>query len=184
MRVDKLTMANAVEARVPFLDHELVELAMAVPREEKIRDGIGKHVLKRAVSGLLDDDLMWRPKQGFGTPVSEWFRGELGDQLEQQLATARSTRPAGSTRDRIKTLLDLHRSRARRALVSAVERDQPVGVVRPLDRRRGAALAHDALLVVVGARPNFVKVAPVIAALADGARSRPTCCTPGSTTTG
>ena len=53
MRVDKLTMANAVEARVPFLDHELVELAMAIPRDEKIRDGVGKHVLKRAVADLL-----------------------------------------------------------------------------------------------------------------------------------
>ena len=53
MRVDKLTMANAVEARVPFLDHELVELAMAIPRDEKIRDGVGKHVLKRAVRRLL-----------------------------------------------------------------------------------------------------------------------------------
>ena len=87
MRVDKLTMANSIEARVPFLDHELVELAMAVPRDEKIRDGIGKHVVKRAVAGLLPDDLLWRPKQGFGTPVSQWFRGELGDQLDRQLET-------------------------------------------------------------------------------------------------
>src|SRR5207245_8504730 len=66
MRVDKLTMANAVEARVPFLDHELVELAMAMPRTEKIRDGVGTHILKRAVSDMLPSDLIWRPKQGFG----------------------------------------------------------------------------------------------------------------------
>jgi asparagine synthase (glutamine-hydrolysing) len=110
MRVDKLTMANAIEARVPFLDHELVELAMAIPRDEKIRDGVGKHVLKRAVSGLLDDDLIWRPKQGFGTPVSQWFRNELGDQLEHRLNHGSLSETGWLEGDRIKTLLSLHRS--------------------------------------------------------------------------
>jgi asparagine synthase (glutamine-hydrolysing) len=86
MRVDKLTMSNAVEARVPFLDHELVELATAMPAAEKVRDGVGKHVLKRAVGDLLPEEVVWRPKQGFGTPVSRWFRGELADRLEAQLA--------------------------------------------------------------------------------------------------
>ncbi len=110
MRVDKLTMANSIEARVPFLDHELVELAMAVPRDEKIRDGIGKHVVKRAVAGLLPDDLLWRPKQGFGTPVSQWFRGELGDQLDRQLETGAINETGWLDRGRVRELLDLHRS--------------------------------------------------------------------------
>ncbi len=109
MRVDKLTMANAIEARVPFLDHELVELAMAVPASEKIRDGIGKHVVKRAVSDLLPDDLVWRPKQGFGTPVSQWFRGELGDQLEQALDRSAINELGVLERDGVRQLLDLHR---------------------------------------------------------------------------
>jgi asparagine synthase (glutamine-hydrolysing) len=86
MRVDKLTMSNAVEARVPFLDHELVELATAMPASEKVRDGVGKHVLKRAVEGLVPPDVVWRPKQGFGTPVSRWFRGELSERLTAQIA--------------------------------------------------------------------------------------------------
>lgn len=110
MRVDKLTMANSIEARVPFLDHELVELAMSVPPEEKVRDGIGKHVLKRAVSDLLDDELVWRPKQGFGTPVSQWFRGELGDQLEHQLTHGSINELGYLQPDTIKEILDLHRS--------------------------------------------------------------------------
>jgi asparagine synthase (glutamine-hydrolysing) len=110
MRVDKLTMANAIEARVPFLDHELVELAMAVPRSEKIRDGIGKHVLKRAISDLLPQDLIWRPKQGFGTPVSQWFRGELGTQLEHQLEHGAINDMGWLEQERLREILDLHRS--------------------------------------------------------------------------
>jgi asparagine synthase (glutamine-hydrolysing) len=110
MRVDKLTMANAVEARVPFLDHELVELAMAVPRQEKIRDGIGKHVLKRAVGDLLPSDLVWRPKQGFGVPVSQWFRGELGDQLERKLKTSPINELGWLDGQTVSHVLELHRS--------------------------------------------------------------------------
>jgi len=110
MRVDKLTMANAIEARVPFLDHELVELAMAVPRSEKIRDGIGKHVLKRAIADLLPQDLIWRQKQGFGTPVSQWFRGELGTQLAHQLEHGAINDMGWLEQERLREILDLHRS--------------------------------------------------------------------------
>jgi asparagine synthase (glutamine-hydrolysing) len=109
MRVDKLAMANAVEARVPFLDHELVELAMAMPASEKIRDGVGKHVLKRAVRDLLPNDLLWRPKQGFGTPVSEWFRGPLGKQLEDRLARSHINDLGILNRGAIAELLEMHR---------------------------------------------------------------------------
>jgi asparagine synthase (glutamine-hydrolysing) len=110
MRVDKLTMASAVEARVPFLDHEVVELAMAMPPEEKIRDGVGKHVLKRAVSDLLPNDLIWRPKQGFGTPVSDWFRGPLGDNLSRQLEGSQIHQLGYLDREEIRRLVALHRS--------------------------------------------------------------------------
>ncbi len=110
MRVDKLTMANSVEARVPFLDHELVELAMAMPADEKIRDGIGKHALKRAVGDLLADDLVWRPKQGFGTPVSDWFRGELGSRLERRLGNSALDELGLVDRDAVSSVLNLHRS--------------------------------------------------------------------------
>jgi asparagine synthase (glutamine-hydrolysing) len=110
MRVDKLTMANSVEARVPFLDHELVELAMAMPESEKIRDGVGKHVLKRAIGDLLPAELIWRPKQGFGTPVSSWFRGPLGDQLERRLRESHINELGILDHEAIGDLLRLHRS--------------------------------------------------------------------------
>jgi len=110
MRVDKLTMANSIEARVPFLDHEVVELAMAMPEHEKIRDGVGKHVLKRAVADLLPHDLIWRRKQGFGAPVADWFRGPLAQELSRRLLTAPMLELGYFERSRIETLLTEHRA--------------------------------------------------------------------------
>jgi asparagine synthase (glutamine-hydrolysing) len=75
MRVDKITMATSVEARVPFLDHHLVEYALGLPRSLKVAGTTGKHILKRALEGVLPNDLLYEPKRGFGAPVREWFRG-------------------------------------------------------------------------------------------------------------
>ncbi len=85
MRVDKMTMATSVEARVPFLDRELVEFALALPMDMKVRDGVGKWLLKRSVAGLLPPEIVYRAKQGFGAPVAEWFRGELGQRAQREI---------------------------------------------------------------------------------------------------
>jgi asparagine synthase (glutamine-hydrolysing) len=81
MRVDKMTMATSVEARVPFLDHHLVEYAMGLPTNLKIEGASGKHILKRALEKVLPADLLYRPKRGFGAPIREWFRGSSGEML-------------------------------------------------------------------------------------------------------
>jgi asparagine synthase (glutamine-hydrolysing) len=79
MRVDKLTMAHSIEARVPFLDHEIVEFAARVPASYKLRSGVGKSILKKAAEPYLDGTLIARRKQGFGAPMEEWFReGDFG----------------------------------------------------------------------------------------------------------
>ena len=111
MRVDKMTMATSVEARVPFLDHELVEFAMALPPEMKVRDGVGKYLLKRAVSkSLLPEHIVYRRKQGFGAPVAEWFQGELGRRAQAQIK-ASSLRERGLLDyDQIDRMWDAHRS--------------------------------------------------------------------------
>lgn len=110
MRVDKLTMANSIEARVPFLDHQLVELAMAMPDSAKIDGGVGKVALKRAVSDLLPAELVWRPKQGFGAPVAQWFRGELGERLVDQLEGSAIHELGFLDRARIRVLVGQHAS--------------------------------------------------------------------------
>ena len=81
MRVDKITMATGVEARVPFLDHHLVEYALSLSRALKVEGRSGKHVLKRALEGVLPRDLLYRPKRGFGAPIRGWLRGGVGRRL-------------------------------------------------------------------------------------------------------
>jgi len=85
MRVDKMTMGVGVEARVPFLDHKLVEMAMSMPSAVKTRHGELKHILKRAVRGLIPDELINRRKQGFGVPIQEWFFDRLGDTARREV---------------------------------------------------------------------------------------------------
>jgi asparagine synthase (glutamine-hydrolysing) len=81
MRVDKMTMGTSLEARVPFLDHHFVTLAMSIPSELKTRNGVLKSLLKRSVRGLIPDVLIDRPKQGFGVPMHEWIMGRLGTEV-------------------------------------------------------------------------------------------------------
>lgn len=79
MRVDKMTMATAIEARVPYLDHEFVALAMSIPQKIKVGDDLKpKHILKQAVRGLIPDAIIDRPKQGFRVPVNDWMAETLG----------------------------------------------------------------------------------------------------------
>lgn len=86
MRVDKMSMGVSLEGRVPFLDHRFVEFAMGISERMKIGDGSEfKRVLKKAVRGLIPDELIDRPKQGFGVPVYEWMFAELGARARQEL---------------------------------------------------------------------------------------------------
>jgi asparagine synthase (glutamine-hydrolysing) len=110
MRVDKMTMANSVEGREPFLDHHLVEFAMALPPDKKVRDGVGKLLLKEAVDGLLPHDLVYRKKQGFGAPVSEWFRGTLGERIQREMRSSTLAERGLLNYDRIDELWAAHRA--------------------------------------------------------------------------
>jgi asparagine synthase (glutamine-hydrolysing) len=86
MRVDKMSMGVSLEGRVPFLDHKFVELAMSIPQSLKTKNGTLKYMLKKAVRGLIPDELIDRKKQGFGVPVYEWFFDKLGVRTRVELA--------------------------------------------------------------------------------------------------
>lgn len=78
---DKMSMANGVEVRVPFLDNDLVDFAASVPVQMKQRGREGKWVLKKAMESYLPHDVIYRPKTGFGAPLRRWMRHELRDLL-------------------------------------------------------------------------------------------------------
>ena len=85
MRVDKMSMGVSLEARVPFLDHKFVQLAMSIPESIKTKNGSLKYILKKAVRGVIPDDLIDRKKQGFGVPMTEWSAGRLGKYARAEL---------------------------------------------------------------------------------------------------
>jgi len=109
MRVDKITMATSVEARVPFLDHHLIEYAMSLPREFKVKNDTGKHILKRALESILPRDVLYKPKRGFGAPVREWFRGPAGEELIEQLLNSRIREREFFNYEFIRRMADEHR---------------------------------------------------------------------------
>ena len=79
-KVDRASMAVSLEAREPLLDHRLVEFAATLPGRMRLRGGEGKWLVKKAMRRFLPDDILYRPKQGFVTPIAQWLRGPLADQ--------------------------------------------------------------------------------------------------------
>jgi asparagine synthase (glutamine-hydrolysing) len=88
-KVDRTSMAVSLEAREPLLDHALVEFAARLPEEMRVNGKTGKYLLKRAMEDRLPRDILYRPKQGFVTPIAEWLRGPLAHEAR---AIARSGR--------------------------------------------------------------------------------------------
>jgi len=79
-KVDRASMAQSLEVRVPILDHKFVEWGFRVPPQERIVDGEGKAVFKAALRGFLPDKILYRTKKGFDVPTVSWLRNELADE--------------------------------------------------------------------------------------------------------
>jgi len=88
-KVDRASMAHALEVRVPFLDHKLMEWVSGLPVGFKLKGAEGKYMLKRALEPHLPHDLMYRRKMGFAIPLAEWFRGPLKAKLRAALLSPR-----------------------------------------------------------------------------------------------
>jgi asparagine synthase (glutamine-hydrolysing) len=87
-KVDRMSMAHSLEARVPLLDHRLVEFAASLPAEWKLRDGERKWIFKRLAARYLPQAILDRPKHGFTIPVNRWMKRELADMLDRLLSPA------------------------------------------------------------------------------------------------
>ena len=108
VKVDIATMAHGLEARSPFLDHEVMEFCASLPSWMKIRGRNKKHLLKLAIKDLLPEKIIQRPKMGFGVPIDHWFRGELKDFAYDHLLSRRAIQRGYFHRSAIEGLLNDH----------------------------------------------------------------------------
>src|SRR5207244_11457109 len=107
-KADKMTMAAALELRVPLLDHRLVELAWSLPDRFK-RDGSeGKRLLRRAARGRVPESILHRRKRGFPTPAGAWLRGRLAPLLHEALLDRSSLARERFDRPFLDALIDRH----------------------------------------------------------------------------
>ncbi len=110
-KVDIATMTVALEGRSPFLDHELLELTAKIPFNLKLKGfNNKKYILKEALRGIIPDEVMFRPKMGFGVPIDAWFRGELKDYAKQKLLGGQLIQRNLFKESAIKKILDTHTS--------------------------------------------------------------------------
>jgi asparagine synthase (glutamine-hydrolysing) len=110
MRVDKMTMAASIEGRDPFLDHRLAEFAFRLPQSLRIKNGVSKYILKKAVEGLIPNEIIYRRKQGFAAPITEWMRGELHGWLASELMSSRLVSEGFLDKTHVQSLMTIHKS--------------------------------------------------------------------------
>lgn len=111
MRVDKMGMATSIEARVPFLDHRMVEYTMRLPVELKLRNGVTKYILKKAVEGIIPNEITYRPKMGFAAPMNEWIREPWYPFVRELFERSALVRHGYFNTTYLSSLLASHRSR-------------------------------------------------------------------------
>lgn len=113
VKMDITTMMFSLEARSPLLDRELAEFVARLPTRMKVQRGSTKHLLKKAMTGLLPDDILRRPKRGFAVPIGGWFRGALRDYANDHLRASRAAAAGLVDQRAVSAVLDEHLSGTR-----------------------------------------------------------------------
>jgi asparagine synthase (glutamine-hydrolysing) len=108
VKVDIASMANSLEARSPFLDHKFMEFAARLPSSYKIKNGIRKYILKKAIKGIVPDRNVYRRKMGFGVPIGRWFRNELKEYIRDTLLEPKTLRRGYFNAGIVKKLVEDH----------------------------------------------------------------------------
>jgi asparagine synthase (glutamine-hydrolysing) len=109
VKVDRMSMANSLETRAPLLDHKLIEFVQTIPASLKLNGLETKYILKRAVTGLIPDEIIHRPKKGFDVPIKEWFNKELREILDDTLNDRRTRERGYFNQPAVLEILDEHR---------------------------------------------------------------------------
>ncbi|MFB0611564.1 XrtA/PEP-CTERM system amidotransferase [Aurantiacibacter poecillastricola] len=107
-KVDRTSMATSLEAREPLLDHRLVEFAAGLPEGLRVKGLQGKWLLKKAMERYLPHDILYRPKQGFVTPLAEWLRGPLAGRARGIASSAMLARTGWFDNARIGEMAEQH----------------------------------------------------------------------------
>lgn len=107
-KVDRMSMANSLEVRVPLLDHKLVEFMLRLPSRHKVQGLTLKVLLKQALYGIVPQGILQRPKAGFHVPVAQWIKGELRDVIGDYLSPARLKREGYFDPQFVQGLVDDH----------------------------------------------------------------------------
>jgi asparagine synthase (glutamine-hydrolysing) len=110
VKTDRMSMANGLETRCPLLDQELIEFAAGIPSRLKLHGLTTKYVLKRALGGLVPDDIIARKKHGFGAPVGAWFRGSLAGPVRELLLGHRARRRDYFRPEMVRRLVEEHQT--------------------------------------------------------------------------
>ncbi|HKX04018.1 MAG TPA: asparagine synthase (glutamine-hydrolyzing) [Methylomirabilota bacterium] len=113
-KVDRMSMANSLEARVPLLDHPLVEFACSLPPDLRIRGGTAKYLLKRVLEGRVPAEVLTRAKQGFAVPLESWFSGSIPGFFRDELADSSHLAGVGISRPEIGRLFERFEATRRR----------------------------------------------------------------------
>lgn len=113
VKVDRASMANSLEVRVPLLNRLVVEYAASLPHSFKLHGLTTKFLLRRALEGLLPEAILWRGKKGFNVPVARWFAGPLKPLLEDLLSPGRLRRQGLFQPDYLAALMQEHQARRR-----------------------------------------------------------------------
>jgi asparagine synthase (glutamine-hydrolysing) len=108
--LDRATMAYSLEARVPFLDHELVEFCAQIPSSLKMKGTQEKHILRQSLQKVLPPDVLFRKKRALSTPFQQWFRGDLPDFAKDLLSEARLKENGYFNPEYVRLILEQHQS--------------------------------------------------------------------------
>ncbi len=109
VKVDRMSMANSIETRAPLLDHKLIEFVQKMPASLKLRGLQTKYILKRAMSGIIPDEIVHRPKKGFDVPIKHWFNHELREMLDDMLNDRRTCERGYFNQSAVLEVLGEHR---------------------------------------------------------------------------